>query len=93
MTKRLRALMLLMLPLLLIMAAGCGGDPTPTSPGPTATPTPVKVRLALDWYPNANHAGLYIAQAKGYFSDEGLEVEMYTPSGPFDGEPDGGGGG
>ena len=82
MTKRLRALMLLMLPLLLIMAAGCGGDPTPTSPGPTATPTPVKVRLALDWYPNANHAGLYIAQAKGYFSDEGLEVEMYTPSDP-----------
>ena len=25
----------------------------------------VKVKLALDWYPNANHAGLYIAQEKG----------------------------
>jgi len=69
------------------VAAACGGDQTPTS-SPTATPptvpTPevVKVRLALDWYPNANHAGLYIAQAEGYFADEGLEVDMYTPSDP-----------
>ena len=27
------------------------------------------VRLALDWYPNANHIGLYIAVEKGYFDD------------------------
>ena len=41
-----------------------------------------KVKLALDWYPNANHIGLYIAEDKGYFSDENLEVEIYTPSDP-----------
>ena len=40
------------------------------------------VQLALDWYPNANHLGLYIAQQKGYFEDEGLDVTMYTPSDP-----------
>ncbi len=40
------------------------------------------VRLVLDWYPNANHLGLFIAQNKGYFDDEGLDVEMYTPSDP-----------
>jgi putative hydroxymethylpyrimidine transport system substrate-binding protein len=40
------------------------------------------VKLALDWYPNANHIGLYIAQEKGYFKEENLEVEIYTPSDP-----------
>jgi putative hydroxymethylpyrimidine transport system substrate-binding protein len=41
-----------------------------------------KVTLALDWYPNANHAGLFLAQERGYFADAGLEVELYTPSDP-----------
>ncbi len=42
----------------------------------------IPVKLALDWYPNANHLGLYIAQQKGYFAEEGLDVAMYTPSDP-----------
>lgn len=42
----------------------------------------VRVKLALDWYPNANHAGLFVAQEKGYFEKEGLEVDMYTPVDP-----------
>ena len=58
------------LSILTVLIAACGKD------------EPDKVRLALDWYPNANHAGLYIAQEKGYFADEGLEVDMYTPSDP-----------
>ena len=41
-----------------------------------------KVKLALDWYPNANHLGLYIALDEGYFEDQNLEVEIYTPSDP-----------
>jgi putative hydroxymethylpyrimidine transport system substrate-binding protein len=41
-----------------------------------------KVTLALDWYPNANHAGLYLAQEQGAFTDAGLEVNLYTPSDP-----------
>jgi len=41
-----------------------------------------EVRLALDWYPNANHAGIFIAQEKKYFLKEGLKVEIYTPSDP-----------
>lgn len=43
---------------------------------------PIKVSVALDWYPNANHAGLYLAQERGYFDDERLEVELYTPADP-----------
>jgi putative hydroxymethylpyrimidine transport system substrate-binding protein len=38
--------------------------------------------VALDWYPNANHAGLFLAQERGYFADEGLAPELYTPSDP-----------
>lgn len=40
------------------------------------------ITLALDWFPNANHIGLYIAEDKGYFKDEGLNVEIRTPSDP-----------
>ena len=48
----------------------------------SSEPEVVDVKLALDWYPNANHLGLYIAQSEGYFEDEGLNVTMYTPSDP-----------
>lgn len=41
-----------------------------------------KISIALDWYPNANHAGLFLAQERGYFEDAGLDVELYTPSDP-----------
>ena len=35
-----------------------------------------KVKIALDWYPNANHAGLFMAIDEGYFKDEGLKVTL-----------------
>lgn len=35
-----------------------------------------KITVALDWTPNTNHTGLYVAQAKGYFKDAGLDVEI-----------------
>ncbi len=42
-----------------------------------------KITFVLDWTPNTNHTGLYIAQEKGYFKDAGLEVEIIQP--PEDG--------
>lgn len=41
-----------------------------------------EVSLALDWFPNSNHAGIYVALNNGFFEDEGLEVNVYTPSDP-----------
>ena len=41
-----------------------------------------KVTLALDWYPTAQHAGIFVAQEKGYFTEAGLEVKVYTPADP-----------
>lgn len=37
--------------------------------------------VILDWYPNAMHAFLYIAQEKGYFAEEGLNVTLTPPAG------------
>jgi putative hydroxymethylpyrimidine transport system substrate-binding protein len=38
--------------------------------------------VPLDWYPNANHAGLFLAQERGYYAEEGLAPDFYTPSDP-----------
>ena len=41
-----------------------------------------KVSVALDWFPWSNHAGLYVARERGYFAEEGLEVDIFTPGDP-----------
>jgi putative hydroxymethylpyrimidine transport system substrate-binding protein len=38
--------------------------------------------LTLDFYPNPDHAGIYMAQKLGYFEEAGLEVSIDTPSDP-----------
>jgi ABC-type nitrate/sulfonate/bicarbonate transport system substrate-binding protein len=38
-----------------------------------------KVSVVLDWTPNTNHTGLYVAKDKGYFEEEGLDVEIIMP--------------
>jgi ABC-type nitrate/sulfonate/bicarbonate transport system substrate-binding protein len=38
-----------------------------------------KITVVLDWTPNTNHTGLYIALNEGYFNDEGLDVEIIQP--------------
>ncbi|WP_064683766.1 ABC transporter substrate-binding protein [Rhizobium bangladeshense] len=35
-----------------------------------------KVRIALDWTPNTNHIGIYVAKAKGFYAAGGLDVEI-----------------
>ena len=38
--------------------------------------------VTLDFYPNPDHAGIYMAETLGYFADAGLDVEIHTPSDP-----------
>ena len=38
-----------------------------------------KITFCLDWTPNTNHTGLYVAQAKGYYEEAGLDVEIVQP--------------
>ncbi len=64
-----------------LLAACDSEEPTPA---PTPTPAPEQVSLALDWFPNSNHAGFYAALERGYYADEGLEVDIYVPANPED---------
>lgn len=38
------------------------------------------VTLMLDYTPNTNHTGIYVADSLGYYADAGLEVEIIQPS-------------
>ena len=37
-------------------------------------------KLMLDWVPNTNHTGLYVARENGYFEDENLDFEIIEPA-------------
>ena len=66
---------------LMVFAAACGSDdPEPAAVEPA--PEPVSIKLAMDWYPNSNHTGLFLARKNGYFEEEGLDLDMYTPVDP-----------
>ena len=39
-----------------------------------------KVKVVLDWTPNTNHTGLYVALEEGYYKEEGLDVEIIQPA-------------
>lgn len=41
-----------------------------------------KVVLSLDWVPNTNHTGFYVALDKGWYAEEGIDLEIQTPSDP-----------
>lgn len=61
-----------LLAVLALVVAGCG-SPAGGS-GDTAGLT--TIRLALDWTPNTNHTGLFVAQQRGWFRDAGLDVQF-----------------
>lgn len=61
--------------LLVIIMASCGNTDEKNN-GDTVT-------VVLDWTPNTNHTGIFVAQAKGYFKEFGLNVEVVQP--PEDG--------
>ncbi|MFW6435460.1 MAG: ABC transporter substrate-binding protein [Halovenus sp.] len=38
------------------------------------------IELALDWTPNTNHTGIYVAEAEGYYDDADLDVRIRSPA-------------
>ena len=38
-----------------------------------------KIKLALDWTPNINHIGFFVAKEKGFYEENDLKVEFLTP--------------
>ncbi|HEY5942469.1 MAG TPA: ABC transporter substrate-binding protein [Solirubrobacterales bacterium] len=52
--------------------AGCGGDGA--EPG-----APQGATLVLDFVPNAVHSGIFAAQGRGFYRDEGVDLEIQAP--------------
>ena len=52
-------------------------EPAPAEP-PAEEPAPEveSIRIALDFTPNTNHSGIYVALANGYFEEQGIEAEV-----------------
>ena len=50
-------------------ALSCGDD----GPG-------TKVTLMLNWTPNTQHSGIYIAQQKGWYKDAGIDLQIVEPA-------------
>ena len=65
--------------------AGCAGTGAGkgSAAGSASASGLKKVTFALDWTPNTNHTGLYVARDRGYYKDVGLDVEIVQ--GPEDG--------
>lgn len=56
-------------------------EPTEQPAEPTEQPAELKeITVVLDWVPNTNHTGLYVALEEGYFEDEGLKVNIIQPT-------------
>jgi putative hydroxymethylpyrimidine transport system substrate-binding protein len=61
----------------LALAAGCGEKEESLEPG-----APEPLEIMLDFFPNADHAPIYAAEAGGHFDDVGLDVEIREPPDP-----------
>lgn len=56
------------------------GVPVPGLSSLAKTEPLAPVKVLLDWAPNTNHTGLYVALDKGFYADEGLDVEILEPA-------------
>ncbi len=50
-----------------------------TACGSPADEDLIPVTFMLDWVPNTNHTGIFVAEANGYFEEAGLDVEIIQP--------------
>jgi NitT/TauT family transport system substrate-binding protein len=72
-----------------VLLAACGGRPSPSpsaraSASASAAPSsaqPATVRLALDWTPNTDHTGFYVASHEGWYRDAGITLRVLPYSG------------
>lgn len=72
-----RTLLLLLLSMVLIV--GCSQESSSQKGEVKGENTKNSVSIFLDWTPNTNHTGLYVAKEKGFYDEVGLDVEILLP--------------
>jgi ABC-type nitrate/sulfonate/bicarbonate transport system substrate-binding protein len=82
MKSRFRIFLTLGIPVLIILIIGGiyiaqqrGSAANTTAQGASTRPL-TTVKLALDWTPNTNHTGLYVAQYKKWYAQEGINLQI-----------------
>jgi ABC-type nitrate/sulfonate/bicarbonate transport system substrate-binding protein len=67
----MKRLSLIIVPLVIVLTTtACGSPPDKEL---------IPVTFILDWVPNTNHTGIFVAEANGYFEEAGLAVEIIQP--------------
>lgn len=95
-SRMLQPVFTAMLAMLLLFVAACGNnanepasatsEPASATNESSASEKPAaeplkKVKIQLKWVPQAQFAGIFVAKAKGFYEEEGLDVEI-IPGGP-----------
>src|SRR5437763_16930163 len=80
--RRVGAVSLLLTLVLMAPASGAGRLTTAMASGRAAHLR--AVTLWLDWYANSDHAGIYVAKARGFYAQAGLAVQARVPSSAAD---------
>jgi len=79
-----RAASLLCVVLVAALLGSCGSDDSASRDKDPATSTTStddleKFTVVLDWTPNTNHSGMFLADARGWYAEAGLDVEFVEP--------------
>jgi len=79
MKRKIIIAVLALIILSLLVFSGCAKVISTT--GSAVKPSEMKkITVVLDWVPNTNHTGIYVAVANGYYAQEGLDVDIIQPT-------------
>lgn len=82
---KVKKFLIILLSLIIGLMTGCSNSEKTASENTEEEKEELKdVSIMLDWYPNAVHSYLYVAQEKGYFEEEGIKVDIQFPANPTD---------
>ena len=75
---------ILLVVIMTFLLAACGNNDTSDSNAENSnnndgTKELTEITFVLDWTPNTNHTGLYVAEKNGYFEEAGLKVNIVQP--------------
>ena len=77
--KKFKKIIALLLALSLVCAFAACSKTNSDDASDDTTKELKDVTLCLDWTPNTNHTGFYVALQKGYYKDAGLNVSIVQP--------------